>query len=210
MDTKQKILECSLALFSEKGFHGVSIREIAKAVGIKESSIYNHYAGKQAIIDEICSRFTQSLAFAHPPLSQVEEMLSRMRPREVFRTFILSYGSGVNPQITRMAKIVFSEQFHQASVRSIFLEQFVANSARYYGEVLSLMMRKGHIRICDGDLIAHLFNNEQLSLSMQFAHCQTKEERKQIAGRMLESADFLIGMLEAEPADADQQENHHG
>lgn len=198
VDTKQRILDCSLALFSEKGFRGVSIREIAKAVGIKESSIYNHYAGKQAIIEEICSRFSQSLAFAHPPLARVEEMLAGMRPREVFRAFILSYGGSIDPQMGQMAKIVFSEQFHQETVRRIFLEQFVENSAAYYDQVLSLMMQKGRIRPCDTGLVAHLFNNEQLSLSMQFAQCQTKEERKRIAGRMLESADFLIGALETD------------
>lgn len=204
MDTKQRILDCAMALFSKKGFNGVSIREIAKAVGIKESSIYNHYAGKQAIIDEICSRFAQSLAFAHPPLSQVEEMLSNMKPREVFQSFIRSYGGSINPQIAQMAKIVFSEQFHHENVRRIFVGQFVENSARYYSEVLALMIRKGRIRPCNKVLIAHLFNNGQLSLSMQFAQCQTKEESRQIVGRMLESADFLIGMLETEPIDVGQ------
>lgn len=201
MDTKQKILDCSLALFAEKGFRGVSIREIARAVGIKESSIYHHYAGKQAIVDEICARFAQSLAVAQPPLAQVEDLLVRMRPRDVFRTFILSYGGSINPQIAQMAKLVFSEQFHQESVRRIFLEQFVENGAQYYDRVLTRMVQKGRLRPCDTRLVAHLFNNEQLSLSMQFAQCETPEERKQAAGRMMASADFLIGMLETEPMD---------
>ena len=41
-DTKQRILEKSLELFSTKGYDAVSVGEIAKAVGIKAPSLYNH------------------------------------------------------------------------------------------------------------------------------------------------------------------------
>ena len=37
--TKDKILEVAIDLFSKQGYHGVSIRNITKEVGIKESSL---------------------------------------------------------------------------------------------------------------------------------------------------------------------------
>ena len=43
MKTKDKILIEALSLFSVSGFSGVSVRDIAKAVGIRESAIYKHY-----------------------------------------------------------------------------------------------------------------------------------------------------------------------
>lgn len=52
-DTKQRILEKSLELFSAKGYDAVSVGEIAKAVGIKAPSLYNHFPSKQAIFDAI-------------------------------------------------------------------------------------------------------------------------------------------------------------
>ena len=52
-DTKQRILEKSLELFSTKGYDAVSVGEIAKAVGIKALSLYNHFPSKQAIFDAI-------------------------------------------------------------------------------------------------------------------------------------------------------------
>ena len=48
-DTKQKILDKALELFSTQGYDSVSVGEIAKAVGIKAPSLYNHFPGKQAI-----------------------------------------------------------------------------------------------------------------------------------------------------------------
>lgn len=58
-ETKEKIIEVSLGFFSQKGYSAVSIRDICKQVGIKESSVYYHFKNKQAIFDEILSRFQQ-------------------------------------------------------------------------------------------------------------------------------------------------------
>ena len=41
-ETKQKILDVALDLFSQNGFSAVSIRDICKVVDIKESSVYYH------------------------------------------------------------------------------------------------------------------------------------------------------------------------
>ena len=51
--TREEILNESLDLFAKKGYYGTSMREIAKAVGIKGSSIYNHFSGKEEIFSEL-------------------------------------------------------------------------------------------------------------------------------------------------------------
>lgn len=51
--TREKILNKALDLFAENGYHGTSMREIARAVGIKGSSIYNHFSGKEDIFSEL-------------------------------------------------------------------------------------------------------------------------------------------------------------
>ena len=53
MTTKEKITETALDLFSQRGYDGVSVRDIARAVGIRESSIYNHFQSKRAVFDAI-------------------------------------------------------------------------------------------------------------------------------------------------------------
>ena len=45
-DTKQKIIEKALELFSVHGYDAVSVGDIAKAVGIKAPSLYNHFQSK--------------------------------------------------------------------------------------------------------------------------------------------------------------------
>ena len=53
VSTREKILNEALDLFAEKGYHGTSMREMAKAVGIKGSSIYNHFDGKEDIFGQL-------------------------------------------------------------------------------------------------------------------------------------------------------------
>lgn len=52
-NTKEAILYEALKLFSDKGYDGVSVRDIAGQVGIKQSSLYKHYTSKQDIFDSL-------------------------------------------------------------------------------------------------------------------------------------------------------------
>ncbi len=47
--TAQLILDKSLPLFARSGFAGVSMRDIARAVGISGAALYHHYPDKQSL-----------------------------------------------------------------------------------------------------------------------------------------------------------------
>lgn len=51
--TRGQILHAALALFAEYGFHGTSIRDIARRVGITSASLYAHYPAKADILAEL-------------------------------------------------------------------------------------------------------------------------------------------------------------
>lgn len=48
-DTKQRILDEALRLFSQSGYDAVSVERIASAVGIKAPSLYKHFKSKQEV-----------------------------------------------------------------------------------------------------------------------------------------------------------------
>ncbi|MGN1115246.1 MAG: TetR/AcrR family transcriptional regulator [Candidatus Ornithomonoglobus sp.] len=48
-NTKRKILEAALALFSIQGFEAISISQLADAFGIRKASLYSHFENKQTI-----------------------------------------------------------------------------------------------------------------------------------------------------------------
>jgi AcrR family transcriptional regulator len=52
---REQILEAAAALFVELGFSGTSTRAIAERVGIRQQSLYYHFAGKDEILVELLS-----------------------------------------------------------------------------------------------------------------------------------------------------------
>ncbi len=57
MATKELILKNALDMFAQSGYNAVSIRDIARTVNIKESSIYYHFKNKQDILDSLVDKY---------------------------------------------------------------------------------------------------------------------------------------------------------
>jgi len=53
METKEQILIAARRVFDRDGVEGLSMREIAKDVGITPMAIYRHYENKQALLDAL-------------------------------------------------------------------------------------------------------------------------------------------------------------
>lgn len=61
---REQILDASAALFAEHGYAGTSTRAIAEQVGIRQASLYYHFAGKDDILLELLETSVRpSLAF---------------------------------------------------------------------------------------------------------------------------------------------------
>ncbi|KCZ82579.1 transcriptional regulator [Hyphomonas adhaerens MHS-3] len=54
---RERILQASLDLFSQNGFAGTSVRQIALHVGLKPSSLYSHFEGKEEILSALIDAY---------------------------------------------------------------------------------------------------------------------------------------------------------
>jgi AcrR family transcriptional regulator len=50
---KVQILDAALTLIADRGYHGTSMQEIARLVGVSASSLYNHIKSKQDLLVDI-------------------------------------------------------------------------------------------------------------------------------------------------------------
>lgn len=48
--TRSELLRVAITLFGARGFHAVSMKELAETAGIKPASIYNHFASKELVL----------------------------------------------------------------------------------------------------------------------------------------------------------------
>ena len=81
--TKEEIKSAAARLFRKKGYSATSMRDIATAVGIKAASIYNHFRGKQELLQElllnIAYLFEKGMAeignSSLPPAEKMEKLI---------------------------------------------------------------------------------------------------------------------------------------
>ncbi len=57
-EKRQQILDVSVRLFADKGFHASSISMIAKEAGISKGLMYNYFDSKEALLQEIMDEIT--------------------------------------------------------------------------------------------------------------------------------------------------------
>ena len=60
-EKKELIMEVSLELFAENGFHATSISKIAKKAGISKGLAYNYFESKKDILDELITHGFNSI-----------------------------------------------------------------------------------------------------------------------------------------------------
>jgi AcrR family transcriptional regulator len=76
----REVREAALTLFSERGYHGTSMRDIAEAIGVKAPALYNHVGSKQEIIKEIVLGTMERLFAEHEAaVAGVEDVAERLR-----------------------------------------------------------------------------------------------------------------------------------
>ena len=156
--TKNKILDVSIDLFSEYGYDGVSIRQIAREVGIRESSIYNHYSGKQAILDAILNYYIEEMVSDDIPIEQAALNLDN--------GFDFFYRAGSEAFLSklreeRMMKITrlfFIESYHNEYVKNFLKEAIIQGPVNGWINLFNMMKAKKVIRDdCDVKQLSESF-----------------------------------------------------
>ena len=84
--TRDEILKVSVSLFARRGYEGVSMREIAMAVGIQAAALYYHFPDKQSLYFAVMEHAfknrmkkpTDALNSTEPPLRRLKNFLANL------------------------------------------------------------------------------------------------------------------------------------
>jgi AcrR family transcriptional regulator len=77
--TKERLLMSASIMFARKGYAAVSIRDIARANGLKPSSIYNHFQSKEALWAAVLEHFKKTHLFS---FGHLEKLINQARTFE--------------------------------------------------------------------------------------------------------------------------------
>lgn len=182
-DTRQKILDKALELFSTRGYDSVSVGEIANAVGIKAPSLYNHFSGKQAIFDAIVEStaahyeadtnkidiHVQDVKQDIPIFTEITEDALFEKVRQIFEYSLH------NETISRFRRMMTIEQFRSPELAALYSQRYVSRILDYHAGIFRALIATGEIQVGEPDALAMMYVAPVITL---ISVCDRQPERE--------------------------------
>ena len=154
MNTKEKILDEALTLFSEKGYANVFVGDIADRVGIKAPSLYKHYKNKQAIFDAIIDQMNRRFEEQAKAMNisgndasidaSIYKSMSEDQLLKLGRVFFLYFLH--DDYNRRFRKMLTLEQFHDNDLAKLYSKIYVDDPLSYQGMLFGFMVTAGILK----------------------------------------------------------------
>lgn len=110
-DTRARIQQIALELFTEHGYDKTSLREIAERLGVTKAALYYHFKSKEEIVE----------SFIQDSVTKVDELIAWLaeQPRtlETRREFVQRYSEAMNSR--RQHNLMRFFESNQAAMRSM-------------------------------------------------------------------------------------------
>lgn len=164
-DTKQKILEKALELFSESGYDSVSVGQIAEAVGIKAPSLYNHFQSKRAIFEAIVEatasqyeKDTDKIDIHVQNAAQDVPVFTEITEDALFEKVCQIFDYSIRSEtIRRFRKMMTLEQFRSPELAALYSERYVERVVKYHAGIFRKLIAAGEIRGEDPETLAMMY-----------------------------------------------------
>ena len=182
-ETKEKILAAALDMFSQYGFAGTNIRELAGSLGMGKSSMYRHFESKEdiwnALLDEMIAYYGEHFGSAEhlPPAPDSLEGLVDMTMRMVNFTVH-------DERIIMTRKVLTLEQYRDVRARELATKHFLTGLTDMFTHIFTGMMDKGLLRRDDPQMLAFAYT---APISALIHLCDREPEKTEEAIRQVEA-----------------------
>ncbi|HTZ40162.1 MAG TPA: TetR/AcrR family transcriptional regulator [Syntrophales bacterium] len=149
--TRDRILEASLKLFSQKGFLGATTREIAREAGVAEVTLFRHFPSKKVLFEEVIRRYS-FLPALKELLPELEHAGYEETLLEIARRFLEKLGERKD-----LIRIMLAERhLYPSRVKRIFRD-FIGEMIRMLADYFRQLQVRGILRDFDPDAGAKAF-----------------------------------------------------
>lgn len=161
-NTKELILTESLKLFSVKGYEGVSVRDIAEKLEIKQSSLYKHYSGKKDIFENIVKKmnkdFNMKMQELKVPGGNFADMAEGYKAMsfkdiaEIGRSLFIYWTQ--NEFAVAFRKMLMLEQYKDSEIKELYQNYVLTGTLKYQEQLFYEMIKEGIFIEADPALMA--------------------------------------------------------
>ncbi len=170
-DTRERILDAALDLMSERGYGGVTIRDIADAVGIKGASLYKHFKGKADLFDALVARETRAIedtlrdAGANATLDD-DPAIYDLEDAEALEDLVwASYAPFfLDGRVKKLRRMLEVSRYSDERCAKLYDAIFVARPLALQRRIFDTLVKRGAYEPCDTALAAQQFHGPMLML----------------------------------------------
>lgn len=174
--TRNKIFDSATELFSEFGYSNVSMRDIAKRVGVTEGAIYRHYTGKEALLDDILDAYKMKQNHFLISNNQVNKYLENHTPRELLIYCSEYYTKEEQHFISCVYRIICQENLVRPGIIELINGHRQAHIAQSIEYVLNTLIGRGDIPALDTSSFALAWAQAKLFTAQRWASAYYDEE----------------------------------
>lgn len=148
---KNQILDASATVFSQKGYHASTIRDIAKQAGIADGTIYNYFESKPALLIALFQRMRDTLIQDEtaPELDQIDlATFVRMMLVHPLQT--------MHEDDFALFRIVMSEMMVNQEFRTMYYEQIIVPTLTLAESPFQQLARQQGVDSEQAQLVLHL------------------------------------------------------
>ncbi|MEJ2496713.1 MAG: TetR/AcrR family transcriptional regulator [Sulfurovaceae bacterium] len=200
--TKQKILDTSLKLFASNGYKATTVREIAKAIGIEQSALYNHFKNKDEILETIINDLASLLiANIFQEISADPDAYKQGKSllHSISNKFKLISFDNQNDSLFRL---MMQEIFSNGKIRDIYNESLFQENVKKLSGLLFMMMQEDMIRSSDPLMLAHEFFAPLFFYQMQISLLKVdKKSTSSMVSLFEKHVDFFWDSIKIEKKD---------
>ncbi len=200
--TKQKILDTSLKLFASNGYKATTVREIAKAIGIEQSALYNHFKNKDEILETIINDLASLLIaniFQEINTDPSAYKQGKSLLHSISNKFKLISFDNQNDSLFRL---MMQEIFSNGKIRDIYNESLFQENVKKLSGLLFMMMQEEMISSSDPLMLAHEFFAPLFFYQMQVSLLKVdKKSTSSIVSLFEKHVDFFWDSIKLEKKD---------
>lgn len=154
MTTKERILDEALTLFSENGYDGTGVEQIAERVGVRAPSLYKHFRGKEDILNALIDN-AEARYEAYFGSEQHLGKLPESREAFVQATMERILFTMRDPMIRKIRKFLVQEQFRSDRLAAVTTRHQLEGVQKMYTRIIGGMMNMGLFVKDDPGLLAN-------------------------------------------------------
>lgn len=161
-NTRDKIVSAAIDLYSSKGFAETSLREIANEVGIKVSSIYNHFPSKDAILDVIFDEYSTWIRETSPQNEDIDTLIDKanfengVTADSLYSAMFFTFPETHSTRYTKMLKILHYEAINNEKINAFMEYETIESSVVFMRNMFNRLIELGYLKPFDASVVSSL------------------------------------------------------